>query len=169
MPVLCQASTETQNAHFRDLIAAHLQWSDAFLGQELGIHLDVDSMIEEDMSHIGKYYPPDGCLLIAYEGDEPLGCACVRRIGPDVAEIKRMYVRPEHRRRGIGRVLTEEVVDRARRRGYRVLRLDTPVLFAPANALYRSVGFREVAPYPESEFPERYRRHWVFMELELTQ
>lgn len=109
----------------------------------------------------GKYAPPSGRLYLAVEtapgAKSPLdpatalvaGCAALRpmpaddpRIGPGCAEIKRMYVRPAFRRRGIARLLCEQLIADARTIGYHTLKLDTGDDFAPAIALYTSLGFR---------------------------
>lgn len=162
MLTLVQATTDTHRRHYRELLSEYLRWVATY------ISFDVEPKIEEGMAHSEHYFPPEGCLVIAYDGEEPAGCACMRRIGTDVAELKRMYVRPEHRHKGIGRALMTAIVDEARRGGYRLLRLDSARFMLAAHALYRSAGFREVAPYSESEIPERLRHHWVFMELELA-
>jgi GNAT superfamily N-acetyltransferase len=94
--------------------------------------------------------------------------ACLRRIGPDTGEIKRMYVEPAVRDRGIGGALLDELITAAREAGYRRVRLDSPDFMEAAHRLYRSRGFAEIGAYPESEIPEGYKRHWVFMELPLT-
>jgi len=76
-------------------------------------------------------------------------------------------VRPEFRRRGIGRSLAEALIEEARGIGYSSLRLDTSPVFVEAPALYRSVGFREIEPYEGNEVPEEFYRNWTFMEMAL--
>jgi len=95
----------------------------------------------------GDYGPPRGTLLLALEGDRPVGCAALRPLGPDACELKRVYVRAEARGRGIGRTLVETLIEDARRIGYRRMRLDTIPALKPALGLYRSLGFRFIAPY----------------------
>jgi len=77
---------------------------------------------------------------------------------------KRLYVRPPLRRRGVGRALVSRLLDEARAIGYTSLRLDSAGYMTAAHALYRSLGFREIAPYAGSEIPKQFRAHWVFME-----
>jgi GNAT superfamily N-acetyltransferase len=98
---------------------------------------------------------------------EVVGLACTKRIREDIGEIKRMYVRPEFRRRGIGRALLEVLIAEAREIRYPRMRLDSARFMAEAHSLYRSVGFQEIEPYPESEIPEEFRQYWIFMELRL--
>jgi GNAT superfamily N-acetyltransferase len=92
----------------------------------------------------------------------------MRPIGEGVGETKRMYVRPAYRRKGIGRGLLECLVQEAEGMGLATLRLDTLRSMKEARALYRSAGFREIEPYPESEIPGELWANWVFMESDLS-
>ena len=92
----------------------------------------------------------------------------MRRIGPDTVEIKRMYVEPSHRGAGVGRGLLGELIAAARAEQYARVRLDSPDFMTAAHDLYRSSGFVDIEPYPESEIPDEYKTHWVFMERMLT-
>ena len=91
--------------------------------------------------------PPRGMLLVAFDGDDPVACGAVRRLGPDVAEIKRMYVAPRARGRGLGRKLLRELERAAIELGCRTARLDTMAAMAEAGALYRSAGYEPIADY----------------------
>lgn len=153
--------------HVRALFWEYLGWANARLDEAFGIRFDIAEIIEQDMADLQKFAPPHGRLLLADYEAAIAGLACMRPIGAGVGEIKRMYVRPAYRRRGIGRALLEAAIREARRTGYATLRLDSARFMKPAQALYRDLGFAEIAPYPESEIPEAYRAHWVFMELPL--
>ena len=95
----------------------------------------------------GDYAPPAGALLIALEGEEVSGCVALRRVDASTCEMKRLYVRPGHRRKGVGRSLAERIIRIARDAGYRSMKLDTVPGMIEANALYRSLGFAETKPY----------------------
>jgi GNAT superfamily N-acetyltransferase len=128
-----------------------------------------ETMVPADMAHLGVFAPPEGRLLLACEAGAAAGVICVRTIGPHTAEIKRMYVRPALRRRGIGRALVDAAVAEMREAGYARLRLDSARFMTEAHAVYRAAGFSEIEPYPESEVPAAFHEHWVFMELRLVE
>ena len=112
----------------------------------------------------GKYAPPAGRLLLATDDDnQPAGCIALRKLGPQVCEMKRLFVRPAYRGQGVGKVLVDKVIDEARNIGYTYMRLDTlPGLMDTAIALYRSLGFVEIAAYTDDPVEGA-----QFMELDL--
>ena len=95
----------------------------------------------------GEYAPPDGAIIIAFSDGAAAGCVALRRIGGAVCEMKRLFVRPAFRGKGIGRALAEAVVEHARRLGYDSMKLDTLATMGAANALYGSLGFTACEPY----------------------
>jgi ribosomal protein S18 acetylase RimI-like enzyme len=111
----------------------------------------------------GDYAPPDGRLFLAYWNHEAAGCVALRKIEPDICEMKRLYLRPKFRGKGIGRTLAEFIITQGRDLGYKKMRLDTiQSNMQDAIALYRQLGFAEIAPYRVNPLPGV-----VFMELVL--
>jgi GNAT superfamily N-acetyltransferase len=129
----------------------------------LGIELAFQGFANELAELPGGYAPPAGRLFLAVDGPEHVGCVALRRLGDGICEMKRLYVRPTARGTRLGRRLAETVIREARLIGYKRMRLDTLPFMKEATALYRTLGFVEIAPYYEN--PVAGSR---FMERELT-
>lgn len=89
-------------------------------------------------------------LLFARSGDAAAGAVALKNLGGGDCEMKRLYVRPDYQGDGLGRRLCVALIDEARRRSYRVMRLDTLARLASAVSLYRSLGFVETPRYYEN-------------------
>ena len=114
--------------------------------------LDIDLCFQNFAAELeglpGKYAPPGGELFLARDAAGlPVGCAAFRPLDAGIAEMKRLYVTPEGRRQGVGRLLVELVLEDAARAGYREIRLDTLPSMQAALALYRSCGFQGIDAY----------------------
>ena len=135
-----QAASPVQIAQARELFLEY--------ASSLGFSLCFQNFDQELAELPGSYAPPDGRLLLAeYEG-QLAGCVALHRLEPLICEMKRLYVRPQFRGKGLGRSLVDRVIAEARALGYRRMRLDTvePVM-KDAVAMYRRMGFREIAAY----------------------
>lgn len=93
------------------------------------------------------YLPPLGCIILAKEDNQVLGCIALKPIGEGVCEMKRLYVRPAARGKGLGNQLVEELIDFAQKVGYKTMKLDTISSLKEAIKLYRSKGFVETNAY----------------------
>lgn len=130
--------------------------------EAIGVDLGFQSFESELRDLPGAYARPRGRLLLAFEDDAHAGCGALRPLASDVAELKRMWVRPAFRGRGLGRRIAEALLAAAREEGYRLARLDTLEGMREAIALYRSLGFREIPAYYPNPLPGA-----VYMELAL--
>ena len=151
----------------RELFWEYLQWANANVNAEFAVSFDIASMLDDDMQNLEKFLPPSGRLMLVTSEDHVVGIGCLKRLRPGIGEIKRMYVRPVARKAGLGRALLGSLMTEAKVAGYSRVRLDSAGFMKAAHALYRSAGFYEIEPYPESEIPKEFQRHWVFMEREL--
>jgi ribosomal protein S18 acetylase RimI-like enzyme len=162
-----QVETSEDRDSVRQLFWEYLQWANTKINEEFGFSFDIETMLEEDMQNLDKFYPPEGRLLLAETDHQVAGIACLRKIKKDLCEVKRMYVRDVFRGMGIGRMLLEKLIEAAQESGYPCVRLDSARFMYAAHSLYRSSGFQEINPYPESEIPEEFQPNWIFMERKL--
>ncbi len=138
MPAACEIRPAM--AEDMDLVRVLFREYQAFIA----VDLCFQSFEEELAALPGRYAPPQGTILIAGDG---AGVVALRALDPFTAEMKRLFVRPSHQGTGLGRALAEAVIDVARSRGYSRLRLDTLPQMGTAIAMYRRLGFMDIAPY----------------------
>ncbi|MBE8991259.1 GNAT family N-acetyltransferase [Nostoc sp. LEGE 12450] len=165
---IIQVETDQHKSHIHQLFWEYFNETKLIFSHQFGINLDVNTFFEQYMTQLHEFIPPSGRLLLAQYEAQIVGCACLRKIGEDVGEIKRMYVSPEFRRKGIGRALLGTIVNKASSIGYSKIRLDSAPFAKEAHTLYRVYGFQDIEPYLEKiEIPLEHRANWVFMELVL--
>ncbi|MEO8396502.1 MAG: GNAT family N-acetyltransferase [Chloroflexota bacterium] len=168
-----QVETDKQKLDSRAMLREYLDWLLATINREAGAgaQIDVEAVLEvaleEAMREDGKFAPPEGRMLLAEENGSPAGLICLRKIGANTGEVKRMYVTPAFRGKGVGRAMVERLCEEAREIGYASIRLDSGPFMQSAHAVYRAAGFHEINSYPESEVPPEYHSIWLFMELTL--
>jgi len=116
--------------------------------ESLGFSLCFQSFDEELKTLPGAYAAPSGRLLLAQYDRQPAGCVALRKFQENTCEMKRLYVRPAYRGKGLGGILAERVIAEARAIGYARMWLDTIASsMKDAVELYRKMGFKEIAPY----------------------
>ncbi len=112
----------------------------------LGVDLSFQNISIELQNIPGEYAPPDGCILLALDNEQPAGCVALRKIDEQVCEMKRLYVTPEWKGSGVGKKLALAIIDEAKIRGYSFIRLDTLPTMEQAIQLYRSLEFYPIEP-----------------------
>ncbi len=134
------AQSEEQIVQVRQLFVEY--------AESLGFSLCFQSFDAELAELPGKYAPPTGRLLLAECEDGVAGCVALRKLEPEICEMKRLYVRPAYRGKGVGRILAEAICREAKEAGYKCIRLDTvEPMMKDAVGLYRRLGFQEIGPY----------------------
>lgn len=140
-----QAATDGDYAAARALIENY--------AKELDVDLCFQDFTEEIANLSAMYGPPRGCLLLASIGNEIIGCVAVRRHDDQRCEMKRLYVRPQHRGAGVGRQLAKIAIAAAGKLGYLQMLLDTLPQMREAQALYASLGFEQISSYYHNPLP----------------
>ncbi|HEV8330349.1 MAG TPA: GNAT family N-acetyltransferase [Steroidobacteraceae bacterium] len=128
------------------------EWNEArLLVREYAAALDVDLSFQnfaQELQHFPtEYAAPTGAFILAEDDGRYLACIAVRQFADGVGEIKRLYVVPAARGRGLGRALVERIISEARKLGYRSLLLDTLPFMKEAQSLYLSMGFKATTAY----------------------
>jgi len=152
---IAQAESPAQIEQARELFLEY--------AQSLGFSLCFQNFDKELAGLPGDYVPPDGRLLLAESDGKLAGCVALHKFKAAVCEMKRLYVRPGFRGQSIGRNLADRIIAEAREIGYTHMRLDTVGgTMDRAIAMYRQMGFQEIAPYRENPMPGV-----LYMELDL--
>jgi GNAT superfamily N-acetyltransferase len=167
MVTIYQVESQDDIDGVRELLFEYLSWATDRAKELYNEVVDVDEMLDHSMSEINLFSPPYGRLLLAREEGVVAGVACMKSIREDTCEIKRMYVRPIYRGKKIGRNLLNQLIQDAKGIGYSKILLDSAQFMREAHSLYRSVGFKDIELYPETEMSEDFEEHMVYMELEL--
>ncbi|WP_258074460.1 GNAT family N-acetyltransferase [Brevibacillus laterosporus] len=121
---IVKAIEEYQHQQVRELFIEYVD--------SLGIDLSFQN-IESELQNIpGEYASPEGCILLAMYDEHPAGCVALRKIDEKTCEMKRLYVKPDFKGKGIGRDLASAIIEEAKNIGYRYIRLDTLPTMKPA-------------------------------------
>ena len=168
MPEIIEATSAAELDEVRRLIRAFVAWHRATHTDRVELidrYFD-EAEFEAELAGLpGKYAPPHGALFLAYVDGVAAGCVAMRDLGEGNCEMKRMFVPNAYRGRGVGRALTECIIDAAREAGYQRMRLDTSRDQIDAIDLYERQGFMRVVPY--YQVPVDLRQWLVFYEKAL--
>lgn len=145
------------------LMTDYMTWAHERLANEFGVH-EPPADPAEIRHHLDDYRPPKGRLLLAECEGKPAGVGALRMLSDEIAEIKRMYVAPDWRDRHLGSAILDRLLEEARSRRSRIVRLDTCRFMTDAQRLYRSRAFAERPPYEGTEIPTRIQQYWIFFE-----
>jgi ribosomal protein S18 acetylase RimI-like enzyme len=148
------ASTDNDFAHGKKLFIEY--------ANSLDFDLYFQGFSNELETLQSQYNSPTGSLIIAYTDDSAVGCIGLRQFSQDIAELKRMYVKPAFRGRKIGYTLLESILSVAKELGYKKIRLDSLSNMKEAILLYKSFGFIDIEPYRHNPLEGA-----IFMEKEL--
>jgi GNAT superfamily N-acetyltransferase len=156
------------------ILREYLMWCGERFAADHGVTFDdTDAAVAAHHSEFTRELPhllgPRGRLLVARMDAEVVGVGALKPVDADIAEIKRMYVRPQARGQRIGRAILERLLADARAIGYEVARLETATFMREAHALYRSLGFQDRPIFDGAEASVSGLEPFVlFMELRLS-
>jgi GNAT superfamily N-acetyltransferase len=126
--------------------------------------MSIPEYVHENTDFLTNLKPPEGIIYMIEADGEIAGTGAIKKLGKNIGELKRMYVRPKFRGRGYGRQLLDKVLEAGEEFGRTSYILDTPPFADAAHHIYRSVGFKDRPAYPETEVPPALRPIWMFME-----
>lgn len=127
-----------------------------------------EDLVQSSVDHLDEMLPPNGRFALARGADgRLLGCGTLRRIRPDAVEMKRMFVRPEARGKGLGQRLFEMRIEEARKMGCRAVYADTAKGNRPMLSMYERFGFHYIQRYPENANPIEFEPYLVYLEYSL--
>lgn len=149
---IVEATTLEDVEIVRNLLCTYVQWLFDTLPNETE---DLSSYYSPARLHKGidevptEFVAPKGIVLMAFRDGSPAGCVLARILDPGTAEMKRLFVLPGARGKGLGRALVKALKEKMAARGHPTIRLDTAVFLTDAISLYRRLGFVEIQPYTE--------------------
>jgi ribosomal protein S18 acetylase RimI-like enzyme len=153
------------------LMKEYLVWVIDMMRSEYGYDISeaiIDSVIENDLQTIEKFLPPAGFILLAEIDNKLAGMVGLKKLSEGIAEIKRLYVRPAFRGKGLAQALLQQLINEAKSKNYSFIRLESDKFMKNAHQLYHSFGFKDIEQYEGGEAPPEFVPHTIFMELSLA-
>lgn len=156
-----------------DLNEEYFKWvySQIWMNYQIEV-LPTDEISYRDFANIivdefPFFTPPEGISYLVYVEDEVAGMGALRNMNKNIGEIKRMYIRPKYRGKGLGRKLLKRLLEKAKIFGFSSICLNTGPFMKNARHLYHSFGFTKRDEYEGSEVPEKMKPFWLFMEKKI--
>jgi ribosomal protein S18 acetylase RimI-like enzyme len=131
--------TEGEISMAKELIIEYVKW--------LNHDLQFQNIDEELDNFPEKYKEPEGTFIIAKDNDNVVGCVAIKKLDNKICEMKRLFVKDEYKKNGIGKKLVEKIIEESKIKKYERMRLDTLSTMEAALNLYRKNGFHEIEPY----------------------
>jgi len=161
---------DLHKSHLIKLTEEYLSW----ISEEMQKRYNIDTIsvigesilefTERSLDQLSSHLPHEGFYYILQVEGKIGGMGALRKLKKDVGEIKRMYIRPEYRKKGYGKAMLIQLLEKGKEFGFSNIRLDTGKFMDAAQYVYRSVGFQEREKYPESEVPLQFQPYWIYME-----
>ena len=167
------AQLPTHANALRDLNLGYMRWvlSEAqrllHVSPEQAMGMPVEDYVEQMLPKVLVGSPPEGVFYLVWKDGAAVAMGGLRRLGAQVAEIKRLYVTPGARGCGLGDQIFLRLLADARTFGYAKLRLDTAPFMQSAHRIYEAHGFVDIPPYEGVEVPVEFHDRWRFMEKRL--
>jgi GNAT superfamily N-acetyltransferase len=178
--VLTQDNLNSFKTNIEELLAEYWHWTGEknveHFNFNLGVHSgfpDNNSAINHYLQHvmgiISKYLQPNGWFLLIKVDEEIVGMGALEEFSESIGEIKLMYVKPEHRGKGIGGKILAKLIETAKEMGFNKVRLHSTGYMISAHKLYYSFHFSDCEPYFElaKDFPDNFKNAHKYMELDL--
>ncbi len=164
---------DLHKSHLIKLTEEYFTWINEEVEQRYNI--DNFSIIGESILEYAKetleqflsYLPPEGIYYVLQVKGKIGGMGALRKLNKDIGEIKRMYIKPEYRKKGYGKAMLNKLLEKGKEFGFSTVRLDTGKFMVAAQYVYRSAGFEERDKYPETEVPPLFQPFWLYFEKSL--
>jgi ribosomal protein S18 acetylase RimI-like enzyme len=162
-PELHKSSLINLNVEYLTWIASEMQ-KRYNIDMVLLMGISVQKYVDNNIDNLLSYLPPEGVYYIIQKGSSIFGMGAIRKLKIDIGEIKRMYIKPKYRGNGYGKEMLDLLLKRGKQFGFSSIRLDTGKFMVAARRVYQKAGFQERERYLESEVPNFFLPHWLFME-----
>jgi GNAT superfamily N-acetyltransferase len=161
------------HTHRADLLLLSNEYMDWVLGElsaitgaspEAMMGMPVATYVENSLDKVCSELPPVGSFYLVHADGVLAGMGGLRRVEDGVGEVKRIYVRPSQRGKGLGEAIMQRVLADAADFGYARMLLDSAPFMQSAHRLYENLGFQYRSAYEPTEVPTQFHAIWRFME-----